>query len=223
MSKVDIIVTVYNGENFIVQCFNSILNQNSDDLNIILVNDGSLDDSLSLINNFDFGILNTQILNQQNEGVASALNRALELVRSDFVAFIDPDDIWEVGKIQKQVEYLKSHEEIDATFTLIQEFTDTSAIRAKARTKPMPGLCKTTFLGRKTAVEQVGKFDVSLPTGDFIDWMLRFNMAGFNYHIIPEVLAYRRVHNENLSLKNDKEDYLKLIHHHLKRRRLDKK
>lgn len=223
MAEVDIIITVYNGERFITQCLQSILDQNFEQLNLIIINDGSQDNSTSLIKNFDCRDLRVQIYNQDNQGLAAALNQALGLVSSDFVSFIDQDDIWEADKIQKQVEYLDNHKEIDATFTLIQEFTDVSAIKTKARPEIMPGLCKTTFLGRRAAVEKVGKFDESLPTGDFIDWMLRFNIAGLKYHIIPETLAYRRVHNENLSLKNDKEGYLKLIYHHLKRRKLDKR
>ena len=92
---VSIIVPVYNTEKFVDKCLNSISNQIYKNLEIIIVNDGSTDNSLSICEkhkNIDSRIL---ILNQKNQGLSAARNTALKIASGEFISFIDSDDFIE--------------------------------------------------------------------------------------------------------------------------------
>lgn len=88
--KISIIVPVYNVENYVEQCLRSICNQTINDIEIIIVNDGSEDNSISKIKEIkDYRI---KIINQKNKGLSSARNTGLKYAIGDYIAFVDSDD-----------------------------------------------------------------------------------------------------------------------------------
>lgn len=91
--KVSIIIPVYNAEKYIIKCLDSILRDNYfDGLEVICVNDGSADNSLSLINNYDAPDGALKIISQENKGVSSARNTGLANAVGEYVMFVDADD-----------------------------------------------------------------------------------------------------------------------------------
>ncbi len=90
--KISVIIPVYNAEYFLPKCINSILNQTFSDFELILVNDGSKDRSLSICENFKKNDPRIIIVNQFNKGVSSARNAGLDRASSDYIIFIDADD-----------------------------------------------------------------------------------------------------------------------------------
>lgn len=90
--KISIIVPVYNVENHISKCIESILDQTYDNLEIILVNDGSTDNSLSICNTLKKLDSRIIIINQKNEGTSSARNKGLEAATGKYIGFVDGDD-----------------------------------------------------------------------------------------------------------------------------------
>lgn len=99
---ISIIIPVYNVENYIKQCLVSIFNQTYRNFELIIVNDGSTDNSEKIINEFCKQYENIIYVYQDNQGVASARNNALKYITGNFVAFIDPDDYIE----ENYLEYL---------------------------------------------------------------------------------------------------------------------
>ena len=91
-AKVSIIVPVYNSTRYLAPCLDSILDQSHDHLEIILVNDGSTDHSLSLCRRYEAADSRVRVLDQDNRGVAWARNRGLTQVTGDYVGFVDGDD-----------------------------------------------------------------------------------------------------------------------------------
>ena len=92
-AKVSIIVPVYNSAPYLPACLDSILNQSHKDLEIILVNDGSSDQSLDICRAYEAADPRVRVLDQDNGGVARARNRGLTRVTGDFVGFVDSDDL----------------------------------------------------------------------------------------------------------------------------------
>ncbi|GAL67062.1 glycosyltransferase [Jejuia pallidilutea] len=90
--KISIIVPVYNAENFISKCIESILAQTYNNLEIILVNDGSTDNSLSVCNRFKELDSRIILINQKNEGTSSARNKGLKVATGEYIGFVDGDD-----------------------------------------------------------------------------------------------------------------------------------
>lgn len=87
---ISVIVPAYNAEKYIKKCIKSILNQTYSNFEIIIVNDGSTDNTLNIIN--EFNDKRIRIINQKNGGVSNAKNAALDIIKGDYVTFVDSDD-----------------------------------------------------------------------------------------------------------------------------------
>ena len=103
-SKISVIMSVYNGEKYLREAIDSILNQTFKDFEFIIINDGSIDKSLEIIQSYNDDRI--KIVNQGNTGLAKALNNGIAISKSDFIARMDADDIAYPERIQKQYEFL---------------------------------------------------------------------------------------------------------------------
>ncbi len=101
MVKVSIIVPVYNVEKYLSKCLESLINQTLKDIEIICVNDGSIDNSLDILKNFAQKDPRIKIIDKQNEGVAIARNIALEQATGEYIGFVDSDDYIDLDYFEK--------------------------------------------------------------------------------------------------------------------------
>ena len=99
---VSIIIPVYNAENYLEQCIHSALNQTWQNIEIIVVNDGSTDGSLILSEKFVS--TKVKVINQPNSGASAARNHGLKYAKGSYIQFLDADDILSTDKIESQVE-----------------------------------------------------------------------------------------------------------------------
>lgn len=118
---VSIIIPCYNGEKFIDRCFNSILNQSYKNLEVILVNDGSVDKSESIIKEKikifkKFNIIFKYIY-QENKGLGGAINTGLKYVTGEFITLLDIDDYIMPNSIELKVKFLKENKDFDIVRT----------------------------------------------------------------------------------------------------------
>ena len=105
MKKVSIIVPVYNCEKYIKECINSVINQTYKNLEIIIVDDKSTDNSLSIINSFNDKRIKVISL-KENSGVSIARNKGVEVSTGELICFLDSDDYWNKEKIERQVKFI---------------------------------------------------------------------------------------------------------------------
>lgn len=103
MSKVSIIVPIYNSENSINKCIDSIINQTYKDIEILLINDGSTDKSLDIIRNYAKLDKRIVIINKKNEGVSKTKNLGIKKSISEFIMFVDSDDYIELNAIERLI------------------------------------------------------------------------------------------------------------------------
>lgn len=101
--KVSIIIPVYNGESYVRKCLDSVINQTYSDLEIIIINDGSKDSTLDILNSYKKRDKRIFIIDKENEGQAIARNIALRKATGDFVTFVDSDDYVELDYIEQFV------------------------------------------------------------------------------------------------------------------------
>ena len=100
-------MSVYNGAPYLHEAIKSILGQTWSDFEFIIINDGSTDDSLQIINSFnDPRII---VIDQENIGLADSLNKGLDLAQGDLIARMDADDISLPYRLQKQIEFMINH------------------------------------------------------------------------------------------------------------------
>ena len=92
MSKVSIIVPVYNVEKYLRKCIDSLVNQTLNDIEIICINDGSTDKSIKILKEYKNKDSRIILLNQENSGQSVARNRGIEIAKGEYLGFVDPDD-----------------------------------------------------------------------------------------------------------------------------------
>lgn len=116
MEKVSIIIPAYNAERFLERCVNSILQQTYEELEILIINDGSLDRTLELCNQYKERDERIQVINQANKGVAATRNVGLRNVTGDYILFVDADDWIEPNMVERLVNAISGQEAMDIAF-----------------------------------------------------------------------------------------------------------
>ncbi len=110
-----VIIPAYNASRFIRNTLDSVRNQTFDDYEIVVVNDGSNDDTLEVVKAYflDFSGLNCKIINQDNRGIGGARNSGIKEARGKFVAFLDADDSWNKVKLERVKEFIDKNTNVD--------------------------------------------------------------------------------------------------------------
>lgn len=217
---VSVLLPSYQHQNWIHEAIESVLNQSITDIELIIVDDASSDDSVKIIK--EYAIKDPRIKFEvfpNNSGAMVALNRCYELSSGKYIATISSDDIWELDKLEKQVNLLEENKELGAVFALpkfIDEKGDTIAnvkngfktsTKIRSRFEWMNHflidncICYPTSLVRKECYENIGFFNTayrSLP--DFQMWVRLF----YRYKVLitDETLMSFRIHSYNESGKN---------------------
>jgi glycosyltransferase involved in cell wall biosynthesis len=101
VKKISVIIPVFNAEKYLEKCVQSVIDQMLTDIEIIIVNDGSSDDSLSILKKFAQYDSRVKVISQENKGVSAARNKGLEIASGDWIAFADADDWLECDMLQK--------------------------------------------------------------------------------------------------------------------------
>lgn len=110
MDKISIIIPVYNVEGYLHQCIDSIINQTYNNLEILLINDGSTDSSLDICNEYASKDDRIIVLNKKNGGQSSARNMGLDIATGDFIGFVDSDDWVEPNMYETLLKGAKENE-----------------------------------------------------------------------------------------------------------------
>src|SRR6476660_1471039 len=108
---VSVIIPVYNGTCYLRAALESVFAQTYRPFEVIVVDDGSLDDSGVIAQSFD----DVRYIHQENQGVAAARNNGIEVARGEFLAFLDQDDLWTPEKLKLQMGHLLSDPELGYT------------------------------------------------------------------------------------------------------------
>ena len=201
-STIAVIIPVFNAEKFLESALESVFSQTySSELQVIVVDDGSTDNSSSIAKSFS----GVHYLHQANQGVSATRNAGLKVAKGEFIAFLDSDDIWKPEKLEKQVSYMEKHPEIGITGTYAENFLEPgtelpSQIKAKADWRRLEDyIIPSTMMVRKSIFNKIGEFDTKMPSGEDTDWLWRAEEAGIEEYIIEETLVRRRFHGANLS------------------------
>ncbi|VDG72429.1 family 2 glycosyl transferase [Clostridium carnis] len=113
---VSVIIVVYNGEKYIKEAIDSVLNQTYKDIEVIVVDDGSTDNTREIVKEYEKIIY----MYQENKGEGSARNLGIEVSKGEYLAFLDADDLYAPDKIEKQLKILLENEEVDVVYNDLQ-------------------------------------------------------------------------------------------------------
>ena len=127
MKKISIIIPIYNTALYLNKCLDSIINQTYKNIEIILINDGSKDNSLKICQEYTFRDNRIILINKQNAGVSQARNDGIKIASGDYIMFVDSDDWLELNTIEICVNEIKNYDLL--LFPYIREFKDRSIPR----------------------------------------------------------------------------------------------
>ncbi len=222
MSTVSIIIAVYNGEKYLEAAIESVLAQTYPHLELLIINDGSTDNTRAIINKYAPFI---RSFHQDNQGQPATQNRGIREATGDYISFLDADDLYYPHKIASQVAHLQSTPHLDMVFGHVEQFICPALpdqIREKWRCPPgsSPGYLAAAGLFRKATFEKVGFMNEKNPIGLFIDWYMRATEAGMKHVMLSDTVFRRRIHGNNIGIReqNTRLEYLKIVKAALKRR-----
>jgi glycosyltransferase involved in cell wall biosynthesis len=219
---VSVIIPVYNCERYLAEAIESVLTQAYDHIEVIVVDDGSTDNSAAIVKNYE----PLRYYFQPHGGIGVALNLGIKESRGSFFAFLDADDLWTNNKLIRQMKVFKHNPNPDIVFGHImnffsQEMDEETRRTLKSSNESIPGYCKGSMVIKREAFLSVGPFATNWELGDFFDWYLRAMEKGLTSLMLPEVVLRRRIHSSNKVIRdrNHQTDYIRILKAALDRRR----
>ena len=221
--KVSVIVPVYNGEKYLGEALDSVLNQSIKPCEVLVVDDGSTDATEAVVRQYGGRI---RYIRRDNGGAAAARNSGIEQAAGDYIAFLDADDCWEKHKLACQLQEISKPQAANMIFGMSVQFYSPETgldFRQKYRCpdQPAKGEHPGTLLMKRDDFLKVGYFSTAYKTGEFIEWHQRAQEAGMTSVCVPEVLMRRRIHplNHGIVHQRQNEDYARIVKDMLLRRR----
>lgn len=202
-AKVAIIMPAHNAERTIKKSIESILNQTFPDFILYIINDASTDNTKSIILNFSDPRI-VYLENEYNMGVASSRNKGIKLSNSQYIAFLDSDDLWLPEKLQKQITYLEDGWNVVNSnyYSFKKHENELLSVRKSPNVISYECMLKSNFIGNLTGIyncENVGKiYQKQSGHEDYIMWLEIIKKANKSF-CIQEPLAKYRLSDDSLS------------------------
>lgn len=220
LPNISVIIPTYNRASMINEAVESVLSQKYKDIELIVVDDGSSDNTAEMLRPYLDRVI---YIKQENQGNAAARNTGLKEAKGELIAFNDSDDLWVEDKLEKEVRYLEEHPDVDMVCGNGIIFGNTkdagrlviSQSRAESLEKKgitvkdifMKSTIRTpTVVIRKKVIDALGGFDGNLRVCVDGDFSLRLLGSGYKAAFINDIFFKLRKHDDNLS--SDREQRL---------------
>lgn len=211
---VSIIIPVFNGEAFISKSIESIINQSYKDIEIIVIDDGSIDNTAEIVKGFN----RVKYYFQNNMGPAAARNNGIRLSQGNFIAFQDADDVSLPNRIERQREFFREYPDIDIVYNSVNIIDDQDKILSTLRSEGIYNNtydflamtlfrqvipCPPSIMVRRKCFETV-KYPEQFVNAE--DYLFTIELAKkFKFKYLDEILYLYRRHQGNLTNKHNKQ------------------
>jgi glycosyltransferase involved in cell wall biosynthesis len=220
-----VVVPCYNVGESVIPTLECLKNQSFTDFEVILVNDGSSDNTFKIITDFKMSqVMN--IISQPNKGLGAARNTGIKKSKGEYIALFDADDIWDVSKLEKVYdfitannvdvichnEYVKNQDNEIITINSYGPYTTYQDLLFKNNC-----LSPSAVTFRREVIKKVGYFteDLNLHGVEDYDMWLRMAKYGIKLNYMPDILGSYIIHGNNMSTNYiffDKIEYLHIVH-----------
>jgi glycosyltransferase involved in cell wall biosynthesis len=205
--RVSVIIPVFNRGGFLAEAVASVMEGSYRDFEVIVVDDGSTDDTASSLGSYGAGV---RYHYQENRGPASARNAGVALAMGEYIAFLDSDDLWAKEKLETQVDYLDSHPDIRTCHTGEVWIKNGKRLNQSKRHVKCGGdiferclpLCiisPSSILMERSLFDELGGFDEDLPVCEDYDLWLRMTLSCPVGFIDEPLVVKRGGHPDQLS------------------------
>ena len=210
-SLVAIIIPTFNTGKYIKEAVDSAINQTYKNKEIIVVDDGSTDNTKEIL---DIYIQDNKIkyIYQENKGLAGARNTGIKAANGDYIAFLDSDDIFLPNKIEKQIEFLENNRDCDVCYCDVWHFYDDEPNKLMkldykyySGSEVLKNLLKKNFINpltvvtRRSVVDKYGVFNEYFKRTEDWEYWIRLVWQGVKFCFLPEILAKYRMRKDSLS------------------------
>lgn len=229
MPLISIIMPAFNAERFLEDSIQTVLNQTFTDWELLIVNDGSTDRTVNIVEAHTKKDERVKLINQENKGVGAARNKAIRASQGEWIAFLDSDDLWNPEKLQKQMDTVNTIFGIDLVFSdgwifyennlnelqqyfyylsnskdaiiPVANFSGDVMYKMQYRYNYVPIL---SVLVKKSVLAKVGfQEERKYYQGcEDLDYWIRIAKAGAEFYGMNEKLFYYRKHNNSISGNN---------------------
>ncbi|MCK5160939.1 MAG: glycosyltransferase family 2 protein [Candidatus Aureabacteria bacterium] len=218
--KISVLIPAYNGEPFISDAIESVLNQDYKAHEIIVIDDGSTDNTPKILEGFKDKVISRRVKNTGSPSIPR--NIAMDMATGSYIAFLDQDDLWLKNKLEKQLEFILQYPDIGFFFSdfavrrmnkklrmkkhfSLLRFLDQMNFDKPLKINPFKLLLKENFVGgassviiKKEIINQVGEFADCLTYTEDYDYWLRCARIT-NFVAMSQILMYKKTHTTNLS------------------------
>lgn len=216
-SNISVIIPCFNAARYLRPAIDSVLTQTLSPVELIIVDDGSTDDSVAIASSYSAP--QVHLIQKPHQGIAATRNVGVKHAKGDYLAFLDADDLWDYQKLEKQIALLKQQTNMHGVFGNLEQFISDDLPEAEQQrfsctSAPQAGYHVGCLLISRDAFLQVGYFSESLQGGEFIEWYVRAKQQGLLFAMIDETVMHRRIHGTNTVLANAANinaEYLKII------------
>ncbi len=227
--KISVIIPTFNRSEFIVNTINSVLNQTYSVAEIIVIDDGSIDDTAMIIEKLSINTDKIKYISQENRGVSSARNLGILNASNNWICFLDSDDIWNTDKIEQQVIFHTKNPAILFSHTQEQWLFNNKIIKQKKHQSKKSGFCfkeniantligASTVMIHKSILNHIGHFDEELLVCEDYDLWLRILYKYEVGFIDKELIKKIAGHKNQLSFSTPLMDIfrIKVLQKHIK-------
>jgi glycosyltransferase involved in cell wall biosynthesis len=214
MSQVSVIIPSYNSARFVAQAVDSVLAQTYPDFEVIVVDDGSTDDTQVVLAAYSGRI---RYIRQENRGLAGARNTGFLASRGDYLLFLDSDDLIHPDKLALHVSLMEAEPASGLVYSAWQQINaDGTQVLGEVRPNRQGQLLKellrrhffffaSAAVLRRECLERVGLFDESLQWSEDADMWLRLARAGYAFGYIDLPLVQYRIHEDSMTANTSPE------------------
>lgn len=205
MRRLTILMPVYNGEQFLTETIDSVLTQTFNDYDFLIINDGSTDNSESIIKSYKDTRIK-YLSNEVNLGLVKTLNKGIELTNTEFLARMDADDLWEPSKLDKQIRLMDENPEVGLCGTSVRKFGNINGDFIFPRnnetlkvgflfycTMSHPSVVYRTSFLKESGLRYRSEY---FPAEDYKMWIDCIDKT--QVRNIPEILVYYRQHEQQI-------------------------
>ncbi|MEP6835376.1 MAG: glycosyltransferase [Gemmatimonas sp.] len=220
--SISVVIPCYNAAPYLGEALESVLNQNIDALEIVVVDDGSTDESAEVARRY----AQVRVITQANLGISAARNRGIAVSTGNIIALLDADDVMAANSLSSRLAILEANPNVGVALGLVAQFIspdvdDVTRNHIAISDEPSRGRVVGAMLMRRTVFDTIGVFDSAFQLGETIDWVARADAANIQMQSVNTVVLRRRIHAANSVRKAEqlRADYLRVLRASIERQR----
>ena len=206
---ISIITVVFNGEIHLEQTIQSVINQNYDNVEYIIIDGGSTDGTLNIIKKYEDQI--DYWISEKDNGIYEAMNKGIKLATGAFIAFINADDWYEDAAVSTSI-YILERDKVDYVFSNIQKVPSRERFKViwpLEKQKVYQGMMypHISAIIKKSVYQSVGLFDLQYKIAADFDMALRIHLSGYRASYNNQVIVYFREGGASANIQSKYENF----------------